>query len=92
MDPEWIQMTTGEKMLKRSVRAEIIDVTEVPMETPDDTYMQRLFNSHYKKRYVCKFIGAGHPNCLAAFCSVSFPGSIFDLTKFASLETRSSGA
>ena len=37
-----------------------------------------MFYSHYKKRYVCKFLGACHPNCLAAFGSVGFPGSIFD--------------
>jgi len=80
IDPEWIQMTTGEdwKEAYGQKPYEIIDVTEVPMETPDDPYMQRLFYSHYKKRYVCKFLGACHPNCLAAFCSVGFPGSIFD--------------
>lgn len=80
IDPEWIQMTTGEdwKEAYGQKPYEIIDVTEVPMETPDDPYMQRWFYSHYKKRYVCKFLGACHPNCLAAFCSVGFPGSIFD--------------
>ena len=80
IDPECIQMTTGEdwKQAYGQKPYEIIDVTEVPMETPDDPYMQRLFYSHYKKRYVCKFLGACHPNCLAAFCSVGFPGSIFD--------------
>jgi len=80
IDPEWIQMTTGEdwKEAYGQKPYEIIDVTEVPMETPDDPYMQRLFYSHYKKRYVCKFLGACHSNCLAAFCSVGFPGSIFD--------------
>ena len=52
MDPERIQMTTWEdwKQAYRQKPYEIIDVTEVPMETPDDTYMQRLFYSHYKKR------------------------------------------
>ena len=80
IDPEWIQMTTGEywKQAYGQKPYVIIDVTEVPMETPDDTFMQRLFYSHYKKRYVCKFLGACQPNCLAAFCSVGFPGSIFD--------------
>ena len=80
IDPECIQMTTGEdwKQAYGQKPYEIIDVTEVPMETPDDPYMQRLFYSHCKKRYVCKFLGACHPNCLAAFCSVGFPGSIFD--------------
>ena len=52
MDPEWIQMTTGEdwKQAYGQKPYEIIDVTEVPVETPDDTFIQRLFYSHYKKR------------------------------------------
>ena len=42
IDPEWIQMTTGEdwKEAYGQKPYEIIDVTEVPMETPDDPYKE----------------------------------------------------
>ena len=80
INPEWIEATTSGEWKKAygQIPYEIIDATEVPVETPDDPYMQRLFYSHYKHRYVCKFLGACHPNGLAAFCSLGFPGSIFD--------------
>ena len=78
--PDFVERTTPLhwRFAYAQIPYEISDVTEVPMEIPDDPFLKKLFYSHYTKRYVYKHFAGVHPNGLAAFCSEGFVGSIFD--------------